>query len=274
MKKSYISSVRVLTILLGIGLCAPSVQAQHTAATHQKIDSVFLSERMEGDTRIRSYRVEEIGDANYAVLYRINLAKLSTELKENSRELQELKEFMQSLASDSTRRTDHIRITGYASPDGPQAFNERLAKARLNDFLGYGEKHYQLSDRFRLKSSSVAEDWESCRHMVAQSTMPDREKVLTILDDGALSHDEKEARLKQIPAAWDYLKRNILPHLRRVEVEVQYARGRVVEVRTRIPRPTPQPQPVVAQDSCNDPCGECLVVDETITGFIVEYPEE
>lgn len=274
MKKFYISSVKVLTILFSIGLCTPAVQAQHTTASRQKIDSVFLSERMEGDTRIRTYRVEEVGDADYTVLYRINLSKLSSELGQNSRELQDLKQFMQSLSGDSTRRAQEIRITGYASPDGPQAFNERLAKARLNDFVSYGEKHYRLSDRFRLKNSSVAEDWESCRHMVAQSTMPDRDKVLAILDDGALSHNEKEARLKQMPAAWDYLKRNILPHLRRVEVEVKYAQGRTVEVRTRIPRPTPQPQPVVAQNRCNDPCGECLVVDEAITGFIVEYPEE
>lgn len=274
MKNFFHSSVKVLTILYCIGLYAPTMQAQHTAATPQKIDSVFLSERIEDDTRIRTYLVEEIGDANYAVLYRINLSKLSTQLGQNSRELEDLKTFMASLTSDTTRRVHHIRITGYSSPDGPQAFNERLAKARMNDFIAYGEKNYHLSDRFRLENSSVAEDWESCRHMVAQSTMADRKKILSILDDASLSHDQKELRLKQMPAAWDYLKRNILPHLRRVEVEVNYAQGRTIEVRTRIPRPAPQPQPVVAQNRCEDPCGECLVVDEAITGFIVEYPEE
>lgn len=274
MKTLYLFSVGVLTTLFAAGTASHPVQAQTSASSQPKIDSVFLSERIEGDMRIRSYRVEETDDSDYSVLYRINLAKLSTQLGRNSRELQDLDLFLRSLGKDSTRRVRQISVTGYSSPDGPHPFNERLAKARTNDFVSYAEKKYGLTDRFRVKTSSVAEDWESCRTMVAQSSMPDRDAVLKIIDDSRLSADQKEIRLKQMPAAWEYLKAHILPPLRRVEAVVSYNQGKIVEVRTHIPKPKPEPKPVVAEKRCGDPCGECLVVDEGITGFLVEYPAE
>lgn len=269
MKRTTLTSLFVAGALL---FAAPSW------AQSPKADSMLLSEQTEGDYRVRRYRVEQPAEADYTLHYRINLAMLDPKLGENPAELQQMEHFFTTLKSDTLHTVKLISITGYASPDGPEALNERLSKARTTHFQSYGDKHYHLTDHYPLTTSSVAEDWSAVRSAVAQSSMPDRERVLQILDSSA-SHTQKEAELKALPAAWDYLKSTILPPLRRVEVVVNYARGSIVEQRTLIAAPLPAPREVAeakpAPKSAADPCDPCAcpMVDEEITGLIVAYPE-
>ena len=71
--------------------------------------------------------------------------------------------------------------------------------------------------------------------LVAKSEVPDKQSVLDILD-GSRSPDAKELALKKMPSAWNYMKKNILPPLRRVELTINYGEGSVVEQRTMIPQ--------------------------------------
>ena len=180
-------------------------------------DTVMLSETTDGDYLVRRFIVKRPGDTDYSVRYQINLAKLSSTLDGNSRELGDLDDFVGNLMKDTLMRVN-----------------------------------------------AVAEDWEMCRALVAKSEVPDKQSVLDILD-GSRSPDAKELALKKMPSAWNYMKKNILPPLRRVELTINYGEGSVVEQRTMIPRPKPAPQPVC------EPCG-CEVIDESITGIIVEMP--
>lgn len=246
------------------GVAAAEAQPQHP-------DSLLLDERQVGDYRVRRYRVEHPDEADYTLRYRINLTTLNPRLGDNAAELQAMESFFRSLTGDTLRSVKLVSITGYASPDGPQPLNERLSKGRTADFKAYGDKHYHFSTHYSLENHSVAEDWEGLRRAVMQSPVPDREAVLKILD-GPLSHHEKELQLKALPAAWEYLKEQLLPPLRRVEVVVNYARSSIVEHRTLVQKPRPAPREIAKADPC-DPCA-CPVVDEEITGIIIEYPEE
>ncbi len=262
---------RFTTSLLIFALCAASAaRAQLRSATPApKTDTVLLSETVDGNYHVRRYRVERTGDADYSVLYQINLSKLTPKLGSNTRQLDDLDSFVQSLVRDTLKQVRRIVITGYSSPDGPLALNQRLAKARMQDFLNYVNAKYDLSKRFDVKGSWVAEDWESCRILVDQSAaMPDRERVLAIID-GPGSSADKEARLKRMPAVWNYMKKNILPPLRRVEAEVIYGAGTIFEQRIYVAPPAPAPAPAPPTKSDCD----CLVVDENISGIIVEMPE-
>ncbi len=234
-------------------------------------DSVLLSEQTDGDYLVRRYMVKDQGDAAYSVLYQINLATLSSTLGGNTRELDQLNTFINQLGSDTLMKVRSVIITGYSSPDGPAAFNESLARRRAQGFRTYVDRKYSLSKRFDVTTRSVAEDWEMCRSLVAQSNIPDRQNVLRIIDSNR-PIEAKETELKQLPAAWEYMKRNILPPLRRVELSINYGEGTVVEVRTRIrpacPEPAPKPEPAAAKpEQC------CVVIDDTATGILVEMPE-
>lgn len=232
-----------------------------SAAPTPGADSVLLSETTEGDYIVRRYLVRSSGDADFTMHYRISLATLDTSLGGNPKQLGDLNAFLSGLVGDTLRKVQSVTITGYSSPDGPVQLNEKLAAQRAQDFKAYADSKYGLSKRYTVRVNSVAEDWKMCRTLVAQSQIPDRTAVLQIID-GTQTPEQKELALEKLPAAWNYMKANILPPLRRVEVMIAYADGNIVEQRTLKPKPAPAPAPETYE-----------VVDETITGVIVEMPE-
>ena len=172
-------------------------------------DTVMLSEATDGDYIVRRFLVKRQGDTDYSIRYQINLASLSAALDGNSRELDGLNAFVDNLMRDTLMHVKSVEITGYSSPDGPRAFNETLARNRAQDFKSYVDKKYGFSKKYDVTLNSVAEDWEMCRALVAQSPVPDKQAVLGILD-GKQSSDAKELALKKIPAAWEYMIKHIL----------------------------------------------------------------
>lgn len=239
----------------------------------------MLSETSDGDYIVRRAIVERKADSDYSVRYLINLATLDAALNGNTRELAELNSFVETMMGDSLVKVRSVVITGYASPDGPEALNEQLARSRAQDFRRYVDRKYGFSKKFNVRTASVAEDWTMCRQLVAQSSMPDKQAVLNIID-GPKSSAAKEAALKEMPAAWDYMIRHILPPIRRVTMTINYDEGSLVEHRTRIakPAPAPVPTPAPAPQPQAEPCPPagtcgCERIDESITGIIVEMPD-
>ncbi|MDE6375022.1 MAG: hypothetical protein K2L09_04680 [Alistipes sp.] len=246
------------------------------ATVKAKADTVMLSETTDGDYIVRRGIVERQADSDYSVRYLINLATLNAALGGNTRELDELNSFVSGMMGDSLVKVNSVVITGYASPDGPENFNEQLARNRARDFRNYVDKKYGFSKKFNVRTESVAEDWAMCRRLVAESSMPDKQAVLRVID-GTQSSEAKEHALKQMPEAWNYMVEHILPPVRRVAMTINYDEGSFVEQRTRIvkpkPAPAPAPRPVVEQPCPPaEPC-RCGEIDESITGLIVEMPD-
>jgi len=231
----------------------------------------MLSETADGDYIVRRYFVKRQSDSRYSVRYLINLSTLNATLAGNGSELGDLNAFVDRLMADTLLRVEKVGITGYSSPDGPVAFNERLAKNRAQNFKSYVDRKYDFSKRYKVEVSSVAEDWAMCRQLVARSSMPDRQAVLEIIDSRR-TPEAKEAELKKMPAAWNYMVREILPPLRRVEMTIDYGAGDVVTLRTKVARPAPEPVCAPEPEPCAPSCCD-RVVEEGITGIIVEMPD-
>lgn len=267
------------TFALTFALCAAagaSAQTQRSVPA-RAADTVLLSETSDGDYIVRRAIVERKADSDYSVRYLINLSTLDAALNGNTRELSELNAFVKAMMEDSLVKVNSVVITGYASPDGPQDLNEQLARARARDFRNYVDRKYGFSKKFNVRTASVAEDWEMCRQLVANSSMPDRQAVLNIID-GPKSSAAKEEALKAMPAVWDYMIVHILPPIRRVTMTINYDEGSLVEQRTRISKPEPAPVPAPAPQPVAEPCPPaepccCEVIDDSITGIIVEMPD-
>lgn len=220
--------------------------------------------------------VKNRNDAGYSVRYRINLSQLNSTLDDNARELDALNAFVGNLSKDTLMHVTAATITGYASPDGPVKFNETLARNRAQNFKSYLDRKYGFSKKYDVQVKSVAEGWMACRDAVRQSSVPDKQAVLDILDS---SHtpEAKQQALEKLPAAWDYLRERILPPMRRVELTIDYGERDIVEQRTLICRPAPAPAPAPEPECASEPgkngCCCDVVVDESITGILVELPE-
>lgn len=229
-------------------------------------DTVILATYQEDEYLVRRYVVNRPNDrvSDYSVRYNINMATLQKNLDDNSEALTALGDFIDRMTTESNAKVSAITITGYASPDGPYSLNERLSNGRAQDFLKYVNAKYDLSSRYRVTAEGVAEDWESCRALVASArNMPDRDAVLRIIDSSA-SPDAKEQQLKKMPAAWNYMKKNILPPLRRVEIVIDYGIGSIVEERILI-------QPIAEVETVEEEilprrCSECGSYNCTCNG--------
>lgn len=265
-------------IALSLALCAVAGAAAQTKSpvSAPVADTVLLSESTDGNYRVRTVLVNNQDDADYEVRYQINVARLSTTLDGNADELAGLGEFVGRLDRDTLLRVKSVRIVGYSSPDGPLKLNQTLAQNRARDFRSYVDRKYDFSKKYAVTTDWVAEDWEMCRALVAGSSIPDRQTVLKVID-GPDSSEAKEAKLKAMPAVWEYMKRSILPPLRRVELSIVYGHGRIMELRTMIeppkPAPKPKPEPRPQQQECCPAGCDCCEIEESITGIIIEMDD-
>jgi outer membrane protein OmpA-like peptidoglycan-associated protein len=236
-------------------------KANSVGQRQPQYDTVVLATYQEDDYLVKRYMVNVPDDrvSDYSVRYSINVAHLQPNLDDNSEALRALSNFIEQTMADTVARISSVTITGYASPDGPYALNERLAKQRAQDFKSYVDSKYNFSTRYAVTASGVAEDWENCRAMIESSlSIPHKDSVLRIINSAA-SNDTKEMQLKKMTDTWNFMRTDILPRLRRVDIVINYARGTIVEERTLIEpvlEETVVEEVVVPHDSR---CAECGV---------------
>ena len=156
------------------------------------------------------------------IKYLINQSKVRlSELKSAS-----IAEFVQILrdikANQKGLALEGIEISAYASPDGKQAFNERLAEARQNTSSEYVQKQLkEIELSTNVDTKYTAEDWEGFKELVAASNIQDKEIILRVLSMYS-DPEERERQIKNISAAYTELVDEILPELRRARLTVNY----------------------------------------------------
>ena len=147
------------TFVCAFAVCAAADAQQRSGAPAScpQADTVLLSADVDGTYLVRKYLVKQHADRNsdYAVRYQVDVAQLSSTLAGNARQLDDLQAFIDKVSQDKSLRVTGVTITGYASPDGPYAPNERLAHKRATDFRNYVDSRYRLSASYPVTVSAV-----------------------------------------------------------------------------------------------------------------------
>ena len=118
------------------------------------------------------------------------------------------------LAND--RATQNLFVNGYASPDGPEKFNDKLSNARSES--GHKAASKLLKETgMELDAASYGEDWEGFKELVAASNIEDKDIILQVLSRYD-SSTQREAEIKNMSAVFTALKKEILPKLRRAQL--------------------------------------------------------
>ena len=281
-KKTINVRTLIFTLMLSLALCGfNSTYAQrYKTVSRQTTDTVLLSQRRDGNYTVRKYLIKNDRDCNsdFAVRYRINLSTLLPSADGNGKELAALSSFMDSLARDSTMHVHSITITGYASPDGVEASNKKLARARAVDFKNYLDQRYALSEicNCNINIEAVVDDWDACVNGLRNSNVIDRDRAVSVIRSNS-TRVEKERSLKAMPAVWNYLSANVLPALRQADIEFDYSQDNITETRTWIEQPKPTPAPSKPKPQANRCCccGEIItdrmaIIEDLSNGLIVE----
>lgn len=159
----------------------------------------------------------------------------------NRQELARIDRELAALAGGETTSIQHVRISGYASPDGNTRRNEELAAARALRYRNYLEKELRLPDKGMLQVDLCAEDWDGLARLAAEMGKPYAARVAAVVDSVA-DPDARRKTLRTLSkgAVWKDMEKTLFARLRRLQLDVAY---RVPAEQSAVAQPTPTAPP-------------------------------
>ena len=149
------------------------------------------------------------------ILYKINSSVVNQKaLKEN----EQLSEFEKTAVAnkENDRIAQSLYVNGYASPDGPEKFNDKLSKARSESGKKVVAKLLKDSG-LDVDAAAYGEDWDGFKELVEKSDIKDKNLILQVLSLYN-SSAERESEIKNMSSVFNELKEEILPELRRSQI--------------------------------------------------------
>uniref|UniRef100_UPI004057557C hypothetical protein n=1 Tax=Alistipes sp. TaxID=1872444 RepID=UPI004057557C len=114
------------------------------------------------------------------------------------------------------RATQHLTVMGYASPDGPEQFNDKLSRARSESGKAALVELLEGTG-LEVDAAAYGEDWEGLRELVEASDIKDKNLILQVLSLYT-SSAQRESEIRNLANVFDELKSDVLPRLRRSQV--------------------------------------------------------
>ena len=153
------------------------------------------------------------------VINRYNLR--NSQLKKE--DVTNLLNFVKDVAKAPNLEFTGSEIHGYASPDGPLSFNDKLSKKRAGVVDKYVARKFKkdklTEDATKLQQHSTAEDWAGFKQLVQASDLKDKDLILRVLSMYS-DPEVREKEIKNMAEAYESLKTDILPQLRRSVIRV------------------------------------------------------
>jgi hypothetical protein len=173
---------------------------------------------MSKDNYVRINPESKLADIHY----QINQADInSKELK--AEDIALLKEYIKSVSVDSSRKLKSTDVSSYASPDGSMKINAPLSEKRGKTADKFIKKEFDKIPVAKTEGffneKTTAEDWDGFKSEVEKSTIQDKDLILRVLS----MYSDPEVRNKEIKnmtSAFEKLKTDILPQLRRSKMAV------------------------------------------------------
>jgi len=156
--------------------------------------------------------------------YVINRANVrGSELK--AEDIDALKTFLMEAGEKVNYKITGTEISAYASPDGPLDLNEKLSGKRAETAGAFFTRELKKAkieegkEEGFLKTTKTAEDWDGFKELLQKSDVQDKELILRVLS----MHSDpvvREKEIKNMSEAFEVLKGDILPKLRRSKLIV------------------------------------------------------
>lgn len=203
----------------GCAACRHSVNLIEPLAEYRKIDYVptFIYQ----EAIAEEVKTRELSGRAY-IDFPVNKTEIYPDYRNNAVELRKITATIDSVKNDKDVTVTSISIKGFASPEGAYANNARLAQGRTEALKNYVQRLYLFQPGF-IKTSFEPEDWAGLREYVANSTLPNKYELLTVIDDPTLEPDTKDWRLKlRFPEDYAYLLATVYPGLRHSDYRIEY----------------------------------------------------
>ncbi len=142
--------------------------------------------------------------------------------RRNPQELAKISQTIEDTRGNKDVTITSLTIKGFASPDGPYANNEQIARGRTEALTRYVAERFSFPPSF-LHSQWVAEDWQGLAERLRKSDIADKDAILAIVTDSSLDPDLRDTRIRnEFPEQYQRMLTEIYPSLRRSDYNIAY----------------------------------------------------
>ena len=189
----------------------------------QSYAEVVGNEAAEYTTLEGNFERSSVKSAEAEIKYLIN----SSNVRKNQLTAEQVTLFKEFVAANSTAdRTTlgNVYAAGYASPDGPEKFNNKLSEQRSKTGAKAIKKQLKGIEGLNYEIASYGEDWDGFKTLVENSNIEDKDLILNVLQMYS-SPIERDQEIQNMSAVFKVLAEEILPQLRRTRftVDATYA---------------------------------------------------
>ena len=132
-------------------------------------------------------------------------------------ELKVLSDFLLAASQAKNKEVKEIKVSAYASPDGPEKLNEKLSQERgknTDKYLADVFKKAKIKDAKAATVETTTEDWDGFQKAVQTSDVEDKELIIRVLSMYS-DPEVREKEIKNLSKVYKVLAEKILPELRR-----------------------------------------------------------
>lgn len=145
-----------------------------------------------------------------------------SELKNNS--VTEFVDLLKKINADKEGlNLSSVEVASFASPDGGEELNDKLANQRKNNTEKYVNQQLKATKNTgaEVETKYTAQDWEGFQELVKASDIQDKDVILRVLSMYK-DPEEREQQIKNLSSAFRELADGILPQLRRSRMTINY----------------------------------------------------
>lgn len=170
----------------------------------------------------------------------VNRTEIHPDYRRNATELRKIRATIDTIRADKDFSITQITLKGYASPEGSQESNRRLAEGRTNALKKYLVNEYGISAGL-FRAEPGGENWAGLHKYVEESGLKEKDAILSLMD-GEGDVDQKERNIRaRYPQAYRNLLEDCYPALRRTDYTVDYTiRGFNVDEAKEVIKTRPQ----------------------------------
>ncbi|MDR1667687.1 MAG: hypothetical protein LBS03_08375 [Bacteroidales bacterium] len=190
------------------------------------IITTCLLVQKDGRTTYASDKYVRITEDSYEADIKYALQQSDVRTAETKK--QDIKDFTEAVKAAKANDRVNFRsaeLSAYASPDGPLDLNTKLSNSREKTGEAFFKKNFkaakveEIVQSDFLKVVTTPEDWDGFKKLMETSNVADKQLILRVL---SMYSDPvvREREIKNIAAAYEEIKKEILPQLRRSKMTV------------------------------------------------------
>ena len=217
---------------LGIRRQIVGCACESDMADENLAEGIALFEEPQVQRRIPEYALTEaserwdFGQDELEVIFKVSKVDIDHTIFNNQVTFTKLLAAVDKIFENPKYKLDKIEVSGYASPEGPESFNnwlgENRAKALINYVIDQRPQYGLTMDNFKVINGD--ENWTGLKKLLADSDVDQKDEVIAVIDNVKFSNARKKATIKAMDGGkvWKEMLDKIYPYLRCTRYQAVY----------------------------------------------------